>query len=431
MRKPLVLRGARQTGKSTSVRELGRKAPAFVELNFERAQDRTLVRLCRSHDEMLQAVLTRCNMAAFPPGGVLFLDEVQREPRVIPWLRFFHEDHPEIAVVAAGSLLEVRMADSGFSFPVGRVTFRSMQPLTFLEFARAVSKGVLADAIVGAVEAGEPMSCLAVHDQAMALLHDYLLVGGMPEAVVQWREQRALTPVRQVHHDLRQAFAEDIEKWGTPAGSVERVFLNVAAAYGKRFKYENFVPGMSSRTAGAAIQKLEGAEIVRRVLPTSDVRPPLQERPRSAPKLLPLDIGMAATELGLVPEQVRSGDPVSLLDGRVAECLVGRMLLSPRTCGPVQPYFWVRESSSAAAETDFLVQAGGGLLPVEVKAGKAGSLKSLHQFLWRSRGTLGVRLNAAPPVDEACQVRMGDGLLGFRLLSFPLYCAELLPALRA
>jgi len=182
--------------------------------------------------------------------------------------------------------------------------------------------------------------------------------------------------------------------------------------------------------AHAVLDKLERAELVHRALPTSSNRPPIRVRTRSAPKLLPLDVGMALSDLGLPPETLRASDAMGLLDGRIAECFVGQQFLARPDCSAAPLHFWVRESSTAAAETDFLVHTGALLLPIEVKSGKAGSLKSLHQFLWRSKGHLGIRLNSAFPIDEPCEVRMPDGPLRFRLLSLPLYCAELLPSLR-
>ena len=144
-RKPLILRGARQTGKTASIRELGRHFELFVELNLERYQDMALVRACRSAEELLVALRARHNLASFPERTLIFIDEIQQSPEAIQWLRFLHEDQPQLAVAAAGSLMEVRLKEHGFSFPVGRVTFRTLRPLTFTEVLRAAGHGVLLD----------------------------------------------------------------------------------------------------------------------------------------------------------------------------------------------------------------------------------------------------------------------------------------------
>ena len=129
-RKPLILKGARQTGKSTTVREVGKQVQFFIELNLERGKDLSLVQSCESVEEFLMVLATRHNVETFPDKTLLFLDEIQECPKLIQWLRFFQEDHPEVAVIAAGSLLEVRLQERGFSFPVGRVTFRTLHPFT-------------------------------------------------------------------------------------------------------------------------------------------------------------------------------------------------------------------------------------------------------------------------------------------------------------
>ena len=187
-RKPLVLQGARQTGKSTSVREFGKRCELYLELNLERHDDLSLVRSCRSAEDLLTALASRHNITRYPPGTLLFVDEIQESAEAIRWLRFLHEDQQEIAVVTAGSLMQVRLAGRDLSFPVGRVTFRTLRPFSFLEFVRACGQNVLAKRLVEDGLSGG-VTPNPVHEQAMELLRDYLLAGGMPEAVATWEGQ--------------------------------------------------------------------------------------------------------------------------------------------------------------------------------------------------------------------------------------------------
>jgi len=424
-RKPLVLRGARQTGKSSALRHLGHSFELFIELNLERFEDLRLVRSCRSAEEFLTALAVRHNVARFPEHTLLFLDEIQESPEAISWLRFFHEDHPELAVVAAGSLLEVRLADSGLSFPVGRVTFRTLRPMSFFEFLHTVGRDVLETHLGRAMREGRPVP-EALHGEAMDLLRDYLLVGGMPEAVVRWAESRAPAVVGQVHGDLVQALAEDIQKYrgDGDVAELEAAFDNLKHHYGRRFRYENFAPGFKSQRMKRALGKLEGALLVTRVRPTSSLALPLAERARSAPKLLPLDVGLALHAMGTSFRDLRTLSLDDLLDGRLAEIFVSQQLLVARDGWGDALHFWVSESSRGNAELDVLLAHGGEPVPVEVKAGASGSLKSLHQFLWRSSRTLGLRFHAGPWGDEIQSVAMPDGRLDYRLLSLPLYLAE-------
>jgi len=424
-RKPLVLRGARQTGKSSSVRHLGRSFELFLELNLERYEDLALVRSCRSPADLLKALAARYNVETFPERTLLFLDEAQESPEAIQWLRFFREDYPQLSVVAAGSLLEVRLQERGFSFPVGRVTFRTLRPLSFREFLHAVGKDVLAASLRAGVIPGAEIAP-ALHAQALALLRDYLLTGGMPEAVARWVESGNPAAVRQVQADLVQAFAEDIQKYrsGVAVSDLEAAFENLPHHYGLRFRYENFAPSFKSQRMKDALGKLEAALLITRAWPTHSLDLPLAVRPRSAPKLLPLDVGMAVYTLGTGFQALATEPLERLLDGRLAEIFVGQQLLAGQMTATEPLFFWVSESAHANAETDFLVAGPGFPVPVEVKSGASGALKSLHQFLARSHRDLGIRLHAGPFADERHEVRMPEGPLKYRLLSLPLYLAE-------
>jgi len=172
-RKPLVLRGARQTGETAAVRELGSRFELFIELNLERFEDLTLVRSCGSADELLAALAARLNLARFPEQTLLFFDEIQESAQAIRWLRFLREDHPDLFVIAAGSFLEVRLEERGFAFPVGRVTFRTLRPCTFSEFLGATGHDVLAGHLLHAAEERGAVA-RPFHEQALELLREYL-----------------------------------------------------------------------------------------------------------------------------------------------------------------------------------------------------------------------------------------------------------------
>jgi predicted AAA+ superfamily ATPase len=430
--KPLVLRGARQTGKTEAVRRLAEHFDLFLELNLERFEDLSLVRSCRSADELLTALAARHNLERFPARTLLFLDEIQESAEAVAWLRFLREDHPQLFVVAAGSLLEVRLQERGFSFPVGRVTFRVLRPFTFFEFLAANGRDVLARQLAAAVSEGQPIAP-AIHEQALELLRDYLLVGGMPEAVARWVAERNPAAVRSVHRDLVQALAEDLQRFGNlrEVGYLEAAFDNLRHHVGLRFRYENFAPGYRSQLMKNALAKLEAALLIHRALPTSSQALPLRERPRSAAKLLPLDIGLALYTLGSGFETTRSLPLGQVLDGRIAEIFAGQQLLASAPGFPGELFFWVSESSHSNAEVDYLIPIGGQPVPVEVKSAAAGSLKSLHQFLWRAGLSTGIRLHTGRFADERLKVQMPEGELSYRLLSLPVYLAEKLPALES
>jgi predicted AAA+ superfamily ATPase len=422
-RKPLVLRGARQTGKTSAVRQLGSGFDLFLELNLERYQDLALVRACRSAEELLTALAVRENLAALPPRTLLFLDEIQESAEAVAWLRFFREDHPELAVIAAGSLMEVRLREKGFSFPVGRVTFRALRPMTYVEFLQASDGGVLAERLTAAAR-GDGELAPPLYDRALAALRDYLRIGGMPEAVATWLSGGGEARVRRVHADLVQALAEDLQKYrGVRDPSyLEAAFDSLRHHYGRRFKYENFAPGCRSQLMKTALDKLEAAMLVSRAWPTSSLELPLVTKPRSAPKLLPLDTALALFTMGFDASELSHAPIEQLLDGRIAEMFVGQELIASRQWE--EPlHFWVSESARGSAEVDFLVGRRGQPLPVEVKAGRSGTLKSLHQFLWRSGISEGVRLYSGELTVKSHTVRMPDGDIAYTLRNMPLFMA--------
>ena len=429
-RKPLILRGARQTGKTASIRELAAGYELCLELNLERYEDLALVRSSKSAEELLLSLRARHNLTAFPDRTLIFLDEIQESPEAIRWLRFLYEDHPELAVVAAGSLMEVRLQERGFSFPVGRVTFRTLRPLTFREFLRAAGHDVLLEEIVSAANERQPLP-VPLHNQASELLSTYLQVGGMPEAVTSWIESGVATSARQVHRDLIDSLAEDLQKYRgvRDVSYLEAAFENLRHHYGLRFKYENFATGYRSQLMKSALGKLEAALVITRVRPTSSLAAPPVVRTRSAPKLLPLDTALALTAMGFDASELGQWPLGKILGGRVAEMFVGQELLAALGPREGELYFWVNESSRSNAEVDFLLAVSGQLLPIEVKAAASGALKSLHQLLWRAGLNEAVRLHSNPIADESHQVKMPGGALEYRLLSLPIYMAFQVPAL--
>lgn len=424
-RKPLVLRGARQTGKSTSVREFGKCAQLFIELNLERREDLALVRASSSVADLLAGIQVRHGLARIPDEALLFLDEIQESPKLIEWLRFFREDHPRLAVIAAGSLLEVRLQERGFSFPVGRVTFRTLHPLSFAEFLRGTGNGVLAEQLWGDLRALRA-SPQPVHEEALQRLRDYLLVGGMPEAVAMWAARRDPAAVRQVHGDLLQAFSEDFQKYRRvrDLSPLEAAFENLKHHVGKRFSYENFAPGRSSQQMKTALGRLEQALLIARVWPTSDRSLPLRPRPKSAPKLLFVDAGLSWMTLGMPIEQLHRLSIAQMLNGRLSEMFVGQQLRARRPEGLEPLYFWVSPSSRGSAEVDYLLPLEGAAVPVEVKSTASGWLKSLHRYLLEAPHRTGVRLQPATLSDQRLTVKMPEGRLRYRLLSVPIYMAE-------
>lgn len=432
-RKPLVLRGARQTGKTTLVREFGKRFESFVELDLEKDRFKRIFAEVRDIRGVIESIEAVCNRRVIPGKTLLFIDEIQNSVPAIRTLRFFHEESPGLAVVAAGSLLEVRMRSEGWSFPVGRVEFLYLYPATFDEFLGALGEEVLLDSLMK-MRVGRETPPPA-HERLSSLNLDYMTVGGMPEAVARFAAGGGETAARRCHEALSSSFKEDFEKYsrGAAVEQLKAVWDRVPFEAGNRINCSRLAGGeVRSREVSRALDILHEAMLVERVSPTTRCEPPFAPKPKAAAKAQFLDIGLCTHAVRLGREHLGERLVASGFSGGLSEALVGQELLASdrRRRGPL--FFWVREEKDARAELDYLLDAGGRALPVEVKSGSHGSLKSLHQFLRRGRTDLGVRVHNGPLRLDRHSVVLHDGsMLRYRLLSVPLYLAFRLPELCA
>jgi len=424
-RKPLVLRGARQTGKTTLVRKFAAGFETFVEINLEKDQVRRIFSEVKDIKGIVQSIEGISNKRVIPGKTLLFIDEIQNSVSAIKLLRFFHEEMPQLHVISAGSLLEVRMKTEGWSFPVGRVEFLYLYPASFDEFIRARGEGVLLEELM-AMRVGRETPP-PVHDRLTELILDYMIVGGMPEAVAQYAASGSFASARNCHEALWSSFKEDFAKYsrGAEAEHLKSVWDQVPFEAGSRINYARLAGEQrGSREVSKAFDILHEAMLVERIFPTTRTAPPLVKKPKSAPKSQFLDIGLCTHALRLTRDQLRERVVSSGFSGGLAEALAGQELLaaSSRRRGPL--FFWVRDEKNANAELDFLIQAGDRILPVEVKSGSHGSLKSLHQFLSRSGTDIGIRIYNGPLTLERHSVNLSDGTgISYRLLSVPFYLA--------
>ena len=421
-RKPLVIRGARQVGKSCLVRLFARSYRRYAELNLEKPAHAALFRRGLSLGELIQAIQLECRVAEGPEPLLIFLDEIQEVPEAVAMLRFFHEERPEIHVIAAGSLLEVSVESAELPFPVGRVQFLYLRPFSFREFLQALGEN----------EAGKALDAVPVpayaHDRLLALFHNYCLVGGMPEAVRQYVVTRADWAVlNRVYADLFSAYRDDILKYGRNE-TIRRVLLHCldSAPFlaGARVRFHGFGgSNYRSREVGEALRTLERAMLLELVYPTVQVAEPFMPDRRKSPRLHFLDIGLVNHRAGLQGQLIGIRDLTDVYRGRLVEQVVGQELKAMDVRMEVPLLFWVREKPQSHAEVDFLVRTEHGTVPVEVKSGPAGKLRSLHQFMMRTGGRLAVRLHAGPWSREV----VNAGGVSYVLLNVPYYAAGLIP----
>lgn len=425
-RKPLVIRGARQVGKTWLIRNLAElQERRLIELNFEKQPD--LESLFSSNDpqEIITNITAAMGKGIEPSKAILFLDEIQAAPHLLAKLRWFAEDMPELPVIAAGSLLDFALADHEFSMPVGRIGYMYLEPLSFEEFLEALGRNELRDYLQ--VYQWTMKIPTAIHMQLMNILKEYLIVGGMPAAVSAWRSHRLPDEVNQVHLDLLATYRDDFAKYSGRLSTdrLENIITSVPRQLGKKFVYKHANSTISTPPLKQALDLLSKARICHRVVATSANGLPLgAEVNEKFSKVIMLDCGLCSASLGLSLHQLRSISEISMINsGGMAEQLVGQLLrtVTPPYAPPLT-YYWRRDKKGAEAEVDYIIAHENQVIPVEVKAGKSGSLKSLHQFMQAKQKTLAVRFNSdTPSLGPVCIKDTSGSCFEYNLLSLPLY----------
>ena len=381
-RKPLVLRGARQVGKSTLVRQFAEHHGLILnEINLEKHL--LLDTIFKSLDIKkivleLEGLLGRNILES---GNLLFLDEVQATPHALAALRYFYEELPELPVIAAGSLLEFALAKHSFSMPVGRVEYHYIGPLGFSEFI-----GCLEPDLNPWLESAVRFEAIpeTAHQRLLSRLREYLFVGGMPEAVLEFRESGSLSEVQEVQRSIVETYQDDFAKYASHAELVrlQRVFGQIPRNIGRKIKYVNLSREERSREIKVCVELLVRAQVCQKVSASHCSGLPLSaEAAGDVYKLIFMDVGIVNYMCGGRWNDLSEATGQALVnEGPLAEQFVGQHL-AYLDRGRPQLHYWLREGRSNNAEVDYVVSRGMRILPVEVKAGASGSLKSLQQFV--------------------------------------------------
>lgn len=425
-RKPLVIRGARQVGKTWLVRHLAEKTGMqLIELNFEKQPSYASLFASNDVNQILLNLSTVLNQEIDPPKCLLFLDEIQAVPQLLSKLRWFAEDLPQLAVISAGSLLEFILAEHSFSMPVGRVSYMHLEPLSFDEFLLANDKKSLYDYLNQYELSIEIPS--AIHEQLTTLFKEYLIVGGMPAVVSNWAAERSLNRVSQIQNDLLATYRDDFSKYKGRLATerLEEVLNSIPKMLGQKFVFSRVNKTTQASTVKHVLDLLEKARISHRVQSSSANGVPLaSEIKEKFFKEIFIDIGLCSTALGLSLNQINSANEIILINnGGIAEQVVGQLL---RTIEPpyIEPalYYWHREEVGSSAEIDYVIQQGNRIVPIEVKAGATGSLKSLHVFMGLKKLPLAMRVNSDYPSKINVDVKDNLGKsVKYNFISIPFY----------
>ncbi len=433
-RKPLVIRGARQVGKSTLVRRFAQKNSLILnEINLEQHLYLDDIFKTLDMDVIIRELDALIGGNIQMPNAVLFLDEIQATPHAIQALRYFYENKPELPVISAGSLLEFALSDLHFSMPVGRIEYYHLGPMTFEEFLAAVEPGL--SPYLSEFHIHQALLPVTAHQKLIKRQREYLFVGGMPEAVQAFVEQKALAEVTSIHRSIAETYQDDFSKYAKQKdlALMQKVFRQIPRIIGQKIKYSNISREDKSREVKAVIDLLVKARVCHQVFhsPCSGV-PLMADINENVYKLLFMDVGLAAYLTGLDWIALQALDGQALInEGKLAEQFVGQHLMNPYDVPRLT--YWLREAKSANAEVDFVTSNGNQVIPIEVKSGKSGTLKSLQQFSLHKNAALCVRFDLNPPemgqLTHSARVK-GDSMpVSYTLLSLPLYLVQELPRL--
>jgi len=418
-RKPLVLRGARQVGKTCAIKLFAQKHfKDLLYINLDKTEDYELFKETNSLADFEKTADIILKKKIKPGETLVFIDEIQNAPNLIALLRFFYEEKPDLHIIAAGSLLEVKIEKQGMAMPVGRVEYAYMHPLTFFEFLEAVKESKLLDFLKKITP--ENSIPPAIHKQALKLFYNYALVGGMPEAVSLYAKNSSQQDLNSLYSSLLTAYAEDIYKYANSADVkyIRHVMEQAPYFAGERITYEKFGgSGYRSREMSEAFEILEKTMIVRQIPATQSKELPVIARKKRAKKILYLDVGFVNFKNNIQSEYVRLHDLNGLYRGKIAEQIVGQNIIAGNAHTEQPLYYWAKEKPGGSAEVDFCFPRKGNIVGVEVKSGHSARLKSLLSFSENAESNKLMRVYSGALKKE--QISSGDKKR--ELLSLPFY----------
>lgn len=428
-RKPLVLRGARQTGKTWLVRQLAKTAhKTLIEINFEEHPEFRSLFDTNEPTKILRNIEFKLDIKIEPQNTLLLLDEIQIFPEALAKLRWFYESLPELPVIAAGSLLDFALADHTFSMPVGRIDYLHLEPLSFEEFLLA-KRWDQSIAFLQDYSLSEKIP-EAIHQKLLSAFREYVVIGGMPAAVCEWIETQSLENVSRVQNNLLLTYRDDFAKYAKRISieHLEETLMTVPKMLGQKFVYSRVNPNTKTETLKKALNLLCKARVCFKIQAThANGLPLLAEVNEKYCKVGLVDTGLASSLLGLRLGHLESVYDLNLVNGgALSEQVIAQLLrcIEPNYVEP-HNFYWSREEKNSNAEVDFIVQHHHDIIPIEVKSGKTGSLKSLQQFMHLKKRKRAVRINADTPSTLAVDLKTSGGAsVDYQLLSIPFYMTE-------
>lgn len=420
-RKPLVLRGARQVGKTTIVTSFGKRFDNFLSINLEKQAAKQLMESTDDVKELLPLLFLYTNTPRKEGRTLLFIDEIQNSPHAVSLLRYFYEELPDVYVIAAGSLLET-MFDRHIALPVGRVEYLALHPCSFSEFLTATGEARFVELI------GNGVFSEAFHKQLLGYFTRYALIGGMPEVVAHYAKEKDILSLSKLYNGLLNAYKNDVEKYAktNTQAAVIRYILDEGWAFsGQSITFGNFAASSyKARETNEAFRTLSKAMLLELVYPTTNTMLPVVSDLKKSPKLFWLDAGLVNYSAGIQQEYVRHTDLMNTWRGAAAEQIVAQELKALSNDVGAKLNYWTRNKRGSSAEVDFIQTSQGRIVPIEVKSGHNAHLKSIHQFMNETNHDVAVRVWSGTYSIDGVKTINGKQ---FRLVNLPFYMISALP----
>lgn len=425
-RQPLILRGARQVGKTSLVRQFClQEKIQLLEINLEYRALKSLENKSVQVDDIISEIelILKTKITS---QSLIFFDEIQASPKLIQLLRYFYELKPQLAIIAAGSLLEFVLREGEFSFPVGRVAFHYLGPMTFTEFLLACGEPMLVEAL------GDPTRySLAIHEMCINYLKKYFYLGGMPKVIARYIESNSMLEAREIQQQILQGYIADFPKYHRRIDlrRVEKVFQSSALSVGEKVIYQKLDQDSKSRDIKKVIELLIDAKVIIPAIHTEASGLPLiAAQDEAIFKYYFLDIGLLNCMHGitydLLQDEFNSG---FLTKGMLAEQFVAQHLCSIEgNSVPPRLNYWLRDKGSQKGEIDFLIQYRNTILPIEVKADTGGKLKSLFYFSHEKKLKKAVKISLAPLDKKKITHQISSEKVEVDLAEIPLFLTEYL-----
>ena len=416
-KKILILRGPRQVGKTTVIKSFSEKFDQFIYLNLDIDEDIALFEDKKPFEELLDGIFFLKGKKKDLGKTLLFIDEIQNSPSAVEKIRYFYEKAPDLYVIAAGSLLET-LIDIHISFPVGRCEYMVLKPMSFIEFLKALGEDVSAEMIQN-VEIPD-----YAHSKILELFRKYTYLGGMPEAISVYVESDDYVQVNKVFESLLVSYMDDVEKYSSSKAMENVIRHCISSSFefaGSRIKFEGFGGGRyKSREIGEATRTLEKAMLLYLIYPATNLEIPITTNKRMSPRLQTLDTGLINYFTGVQSDFFKQDNIMDIYKGKIIEHIIGQEFLASSFSPLHSIKFWVRDKKQSSAEVDFIINYNGKIVPVEVKSGSSGKMKSLHYFMDNSESKIAVRIYSEKLNVDILTTQSGKK---FKLINMPYYLA--------